>query len=80
MTSEIVGMLIDDYLRISASQRDGDGISPELLGAADLITEAAKLYPDGNPSVIAYVATRLEVNGEEVGPIVVGVLKNLAGK
>ena len=75
---ESVSAHIDSYLRISASQRGGGIAEPDLLCAQEVMAEAKRIYPEGNPGVIAYVASELEKSGEQVGTIVVSVLKKLA--
>lgn len=70
---------VDDYLRATASMGSGDGMPAEQLTTAELMAEAKKIYPEGNPGVIAYVAAQMGREGETVGLFVVEAIKKIAG-
>lgn len=71
---------IDGYLATLASMSRGDGIPPVNMSVTELMAEAKKIYPEGNPDLIVYVATQMQCESEIVGPFVVEAIKKLAGK
>lgn len=77
-TSEIWNH-VDDYLRAIASMGSGGGMPFEQLTTAEVMAEAKKIYPEGNPDLIAYVAAQMGCEGEAVGLFVVEAIKKIAG-